>query len=83
MCALDAQLSYHKFNESQREQTVLKRLKEREIVALISDAGTPGISDPGTEMVRLLFLKILPLPASVLSSSKKGMDVYYLLSFSW
>lgn len=52
-------------------------------MALISDAGTPGISDPGTEMVRLLFLKILPLPASVLSSSKKGMDVYYLLSLSW
>lgn len=48
------QLSYHKFNESQREQTVLKRLKQGEIVALISDAGTPGISDPGTELVSLL-----------------------------
>ncbi|XP_011048831.1 PREDICTED: uncharacterized protein LOC105142749 isoform X2 [Populus euphratica] len=40
-------LSYHKFNESQREQQVLRRLKEGEIVVLISDAGTPGISDPG------------------------------------
>lgn len=44
-------LSYHKFNESQREQRVLRRLKEGEIVVLISDAGTPGISDPG-EVVR-------------------------------
>lgn len=46
------QLSYHKFNEAQREQTVLKRLKEGEIVALISDAGMPGISDPGAQLVR-------------------------------
>jgi 16S rRNA (cytidine1402-2'-O)-methyltransferase len=45
------QLSYHKFNESHREKTVLKRLKQGEIVALISDAGTPGISDPGMELV--------------------------------
>ncbi|KAL1093084.1 hypothetical protein V6Z11_D06G007600 [Gossypium hirsutum] len=39
-------LSYHKYNESQREHKVLKRLKQGEIVALISDAGMPGISDP-------------------------------------
>lgn len=49
---LDFQLSYHKFNESLREQAILKRLKEGDIVALITDAGTPGISDPGTELVR-------------------------------
>lgn len=48
---LDLQLSYHKFNESQREQVVLTRLQEGEVVALISDAGTPGISDPGMELV--------------------------------
>lgn len=44
-------MSYHKFNESQREQVVLRRLKQGEIVALISDAGMPGISDPGMELV--------------------------------
>lgn len=48
---LDFQLSYHKFNESQREQVVLRRLQDGEIVALISDAGMPGISDPGMELV--------------------------------
>lgn len=47
------QLSYHKFNESQREQTVLKRLHQGEVVALISDAGMPGISDPGMELVSI------------------------------
>ena len=45
------QMSYHKFNESQRERPVLKRLQQGEIVALITDAGMPGISDPGTELV--------------------------------
>ncbi|KAJ8439217.1 hypothetical protein Cgig2_003430 [Carnegiea gigantea] len=44
-------MSYHKFNESQREEAVLKRLQQGEIVALITDAGMPGISDPGTELV--------------------------------
>ncbi|XP_062095099.1 uncharacterized protein LOC133800988 isoform X3 [Humulus lupulus] len=58
-------LSYHKFNESQREQTVLRRLKEGEIVALISDAGTPGISDPGTELAKLCInenIPVIPIP---------------------
>lgn len=45
------QLSYHKFNESQREAVILRRLQEGQTVALISDAGTPGISDPGAELV--------------------------------
>lgn len=49
-------MSYHKFNESQREQVVLKRLKQGEIVALITDAGTPGISDPGMELVSVVLL---------------------------
>lgn len=35
---------------------MLKRLQDGEIVALVSDAGTPGISDPGTELVSLFFL---------------------------
>lgn len=48
---LVVQLSYHKFNESQREAAILRRLQEGQTVALISDAGTPGISDPGAELV--------------------------------
>ncbi|CAL5331735.1 unnamed protein product [Camellia sinensis] len=48
-------ISYHKFNESQREQAVLKRLQQGEIVAQICDAGTPGISDPGMELALKTF----------------------------
>ncbi|XP_047961289.1 ribosomal RNA small subunit methyltransferase I [Salvia hispanica] len=54
-------LSYHKFNESQREQVVLKRLLGGEIVALISDAGMPGISDPGMELAKLCVDKNIPV----------------------
>ncbi|XP_073020118.1 uncharacterized protein [Primulina eburnea] len=54
-------LSYHKFNESQREQVVLRRLLDGEIVALISDAGTPGISDPGMELAKLCVDKDIPV----------------------
>ncbi|KAK7825135.1 ribosomal rna small subunit methyltransferase i, partial [Quercus suber] len=72
-------LSYHKFNEAQREQAVLKRLKQGEIVALISDAGTPCISDPGMELAKLCVdenILVVPIPgpsALVAALSASGL----------
>ena len=45
-------LSHHKFNEHGTSQSVVERLLAGQTVALISDAGTPGISDPGFFLVR-------------------------------
>ncbi|CAN1824101.1 Ribosomal RNA small subunit methyltransferase I [Linum perenne] len=73
-------LSYHKFNESQREQTVLNRLRQGEIVALISDAGMPGISDPGTALAKLCAdenIPVVPIPgacAVVAALSASGLE---------
>ncbi len=44
--------SYHKFNEHQSTSSVIERIKSGVDVALISDAGTPAISDPGFLLVR-------------------------------
>ena len=44
--------SHHKFNEHKTVESVVNRIKAGETVALISDAGTPGISDPGFLVVR-------------------------------
>lgn len=44
--------SHHKFNEHGTSQAVVERLKAGQTIALISDAGTPGISDPGFYLVR-------------------------------
>lgn len=44
--------SHHKFNEHKMVESVVNRIKGGETVALISDAGTPGISDPGFLVVR-------------------------------
>ena len=44
--------SYHKFNEHKAISHIIDRLKGGEIIALISDAGTPGISDPGFLIAR-------------------------------
>ncbi|XP_020423858.1 uncharacterized protein LOC18793762 isoform X2 [Prunus persica] len=82
-------LSYHKFNETQREQTVLKRLKEGEIVALISDAGMPGISDPGTELAKLCVhenIPVIPIPGpsafvAALSASGLSTDEFTFVGF--
>ncbi|CAF2318074.1 BnaA10g28220D [Brassica napus] len=73
-------LSYHKFNEAQREQAVLNRLKQGEIVALISDAGTPGISDPGSQLAKMCAkenIDVIPIPgacAVVAALSASGLD---------
>ena len=44
--------SHHKFNEHQTVEGIVSRIKNGESVALVSDAGTPGISDPGFLLVR-------------------------------
>lgn len=44
-------ISYFKFNESRRSEEILQRLSRGEKVALVTDAGTPGISDPGQRVV--------------------------------
>jgi len=45
-------LSYHEHNEAQRTAELLPRLEAGERVALVSDAGLPGVSDPGARLVR-------------------------------
>lgn len=45
-------ISHHKFNEHRTVATVVEKIKSGEKVALLSDAGTPGISDPGFLLVR-------------------------------
>ncbi|XVE94641.1 hypothetical protein REPUB_Repub02eG0026300 [Reevesia pubescens] len=82
-------LSYHKFNESQREQTVLRRLKQGEIVALISDAGMPGVSDPGTELAKICVdenIPVIPIPGpsaflTALSASGLSTDEFTFVGF--
>ncbi len=45
-------ISCHKFNEAKRSANLLERLERGETIALVSDAGTPGVSDPGERIVR-------------------------------
>ncbi|MDE6268007.1 MAG: 16S rRNA (cytidine(1402)-2'-O)-methyltransferase [Muribaculaceae bacterium] len=45
-------MSHHKFNEHATTDPMIERLKGGEIIALVSDAGTPGISDPGFMLTR-------------------------------
>lgn len=44
--------SYHIFNEHKAVEKIVERMKRGEVLALVSDAGTPGISDPGFLLVR-------------------------------
>jgi 16S rRNA (cytidine1402-2'-O)-methyltransferase len=58
-------LSHHKFNEHKSDLKVIKFLESGDDVALISDAGTPIISDPGLTLVRLCHnkgIKVVPIP---------------------
>lgn len=58
-------LSCHEFNEAERAQTFLDRIACGEDVALISDAGTPLVSDPGYQLVRQAHargIRVVPVP---------------------
>ena len=60
-------ISYHKFNEKKISIQVIDFLKKNKIVSLISDAGTPTISDPGKTLVNKCIeenLKVFPIPGS-------------------
>ena len=81
-------LSNHKFNEKKNIPRVINNLKNNQIVSLISDAGTPGISDPGAILVRECVkekINIIPLPgASAVSTamSVSGFsEKYYFYGF--
>src|SRR5260370_13416317 len=45
-------LSYFKFSEAKRSEEILERLRRGEKIALVTDAGSPGISDPGERVVK-------------------------------
>lgn len=54
-------LSYHRYNEAAREPEVLERLRRGERVALVSDAGLPGVNDPGARLIRAAGAAELPV----------------------
>ena len=60
-------ISYHKFNEKKSIEKILIELKSNKIISLISDAGTPTISDPGKVLVQACIkenINIVPVPGS-------------------
>jgi 16S rRNA (cytidine1402-2'-O)-methyltransferase len=72
--------SFHKHNESSKLATLLKRLQQGEDLALVSDAGTPTISDPGQHLVRTAVeagvrVEPIPGPSAVLAAlAASGID---------
>ncbi len=66
-------LSYHKFNERERTNEIIDRLEKGKSIAIVSDAGTPAISDPAQIVVQEAIehkIKIVPIPgASALLSA--------------
>lgn len=69
--------SYHKFNEKQSANEIIELLKNGKNIALISDAGTPIISDPGSELLKCAVennIKIIPLAgASAVTTFMSGV----------
>ena len=66
-------ISYHKFNEKKKLLKVIDLLKKGCVISLVSDAGTPCVSDPGTILVKECIkndLDVIPIPgaSSVISA---------------
>lgn len=73
-------ISFHKFNEKQREELLLKHLEAGQDLVVVSDAGSPGISDPSGKLVQTAIakgIKVFALPgatAMIPAMSSSGMD---------
>jgi 16S rRNA (cytidine1402-2'-O)-methyltransferase len=82
-------VSYFAFNEAKRSEEILKRLKRGEKVALVTDAGTPGISDPGERVVRAAVaagLRVESVPGAcalvaALTASGLPTDEFHFIGF--
>lgn len=66
-------VSYHEHNESARAAQLVERMQKGDVVALVSDAGTPLVSDPGFVLVRAcvaagLAVEVLPGPSAAVSA---------------
>jgi 16S rRNA (cytidine1402-2'-O)-methyltransferase len=82
-------LSYFRFNEAARSGQIVERLRRGEKIALVTDAGTPGISDPGERVVRSALAggcRVEPVPGpcalvAALSASGLSADEFHFLGF--
>jgi 16S rRNA (cytidine1402-2'-O)-methyltransferase len=82
-------LSYFEFNEARRSEEILERLRRGEKVALVTDAGSPGISDPGQRVVsaaRAAGLRVEPVPGpcalvAALTASGFPADEFHFVGF--
>jgi 16S rRNA (cytidine1402-2'-O)-methyltransferase len=82
-------LSYFKFNEAKRSEEIINRLKRGQKIALVSDAGSPGISDPGQRVVRAAIengckVESVPGPCALvaaLTASGLSTEEFYFLGF--
>ena len=69
-------ISYHKFNEKKQIERILKHINEGKILSLISDAGTPLLSDPGKILINECIkrdIKLIPIPG--VSSITTAMSI--------
>ena len=81
--------SYFEHNKVQKGDYLLKALKEGKSIALVSDAGTPGISDPGYAIIRLCLesgINVVPIPGpsgliAALTISGKPTDQFTFVGF--
>jgi 16S rRNA (cytidine1402-2'-O)-methyltransferase len=82
-------ISYFRFNEARRGEEILERLRRGERVALVTDAGTPGISDPGERVVAAALaagLRVEPVPGpcalvAALTASGLPTDEFHFVGF--
>ena len=77
-------ISYHKFNEKKKIKEIIEYLNDGKILSLISDAGTPALSDPGRLLIQTCLkknIKIIPIPGAssiVASMSVSGFKDQFL-----
>jgi 16S rRNA (cytidine1402-2'-O)-methyltransferase len=82
-------VSYFQFNETKRSEEIIERLRRGEKIALVTDAGSPGISDPGEKVVNATIaagFRVEPVPGpsalvAALTASGLPTDEFHFIGF--
>jgi 16S rRNA (cytidine1402-2'-O)-methyltransferase len=82
-------LSYFQFNEAKRSEEIIERLRRGEKIALVTDAGSPGISDPGERVVKAAIaagFRVEPVPGpsalvAALTASGVPTEEFHFIGF--
>ncbi len=81
-------ISYHHHSNDEKKAKILKKLKEGEDLALVTDSGTPGVADPAGKLIKMIVdggmdVEIVPIPGPSAVTAAASISGFYMNKFTF